>query len=182
MDGVINISSKASYNLSGFNYPWQHVTSSLWRKYPNPNSSHVKSVDVLSRTIDRKTGDVITDRLIGVEQSAPLWAIKLFNCSSTAFVLERLTVSPQLQRTTARSVNLSLSDYLTCHETITYTPHPANPTLSTLFSQTANITSAGALGWRMAEKKLEEHSVRRFSENAGRGREASIIKEKNHYS
>ncbi|TIB61953.1 hypothetical protein E3P78_02591 [Wallemia ichthyophaga] len=128
-------------------------------------------VDVLSRSIDAKTGDVTTERLIGVEQAAPLWAIKLFNCSSTAFVIERLTVSPQLQRTTARSVNLSLSDYLKCDETITYTPHPSNPALATLFSQTAQFTSAGTLGWKMAEKKLEEHSVRRFSENAGRGRE-----------
>ncbi|EOR04212.1 hypothetical protein J056_002290 [Wallemia ichthyophaga EXF-994] len=129
------------------------------------------AVDVLSRSIDAKTGDVTTERLIGVEQAAPLWAIKLFNCSSTAFVIERLTVSPQLQRTTARSVNLSLSDYLKCDETITYTPHPSNPALATLFSQTAQFTSAGTLGWKMAEKKLEEHSVRRFSENAGRGRE-----------
>ena len=69
-----------------------------------------------------------------------------------------------------------MSDYLSCLETITYTPHPLNPKNVTLFSQTAEITSAGALGWKTAERKLEEHSVKRFKENAGRGREGEVFK------
>lgn len=53
------------------------MTTSLWKKYPNPHSSHVKSVDVLNRYIDNRTGDLVTERLIGVEQAAPLWAVKV---------------------------------------------------------------------------------------------------------
>ncbi|KAG8868059.1 hypothetical protein FRC20_004248 [Serendipita sp. 405] len=60
-----------------YDHPWQLVNIGVWRKYPNPHSAHVISVDVLDRSIDPSTGIVRTERVIGCKQKAPGWVVKV---------------------------------------------------------------------------------------------------------
>lgn len=58
-------------------HPWSHVVIGMWKKYPNPHCSHVKSVDVLERTVDPVTGIIRTERVLGVQQKTPTWILKV---------------------------------------------------------------------------------------------------------
>ncbi|KAJ6604216.1 PRELI-like family-domain-containing protein [Mycena vulgaris] len=151
-----------------FNYehPWSHVVIGMWHKYPNPKCSHVISIDVLDRTVDRKTGIIRTERIMACKQKTPGWIVKLFGGSEDAFVREISFVDPATQNATITSVNLSLSQFATCFERIQYSPAPDN---RTSFTQTAEIQARVAL-WRSATDGLEKWLVQRFEQNAHLGK------------
>lgn len=79
-------------------------------------------------------------------------------------------VDPQTSRTTVTTVNLSLSQYMTVLEHITYEPSPSNPLSKTLFRQTAEI-QARMMKWKSLGDKLESWSAERFRSNAVLGRQ-----------
>jgi hypothetical protein len=66
-------------------------------------------------------------------------------------------------------VNLSLCQYLTVLERISYTPCPTHPTKRTLFTQTAEI-QARIIGWKPLQEKFELWSLETFNKNAEKGR------------
>jgi hypothetical protein len=157
----------------------------MWHKYPNPHCSHVVTVDVLDRSVDPKTGVIRTERILGVKQKAPGWIVKvschwlscpptrlltrrnqLFGGSDDAFVREISFVDPATQSTTITSINLTLSDFATCYETIRYSPAPNN---RTTFVQTAEIQARMAI-WRSLADRLEGFLVQRFEQNAQLGK------------
>lgn len=88
--------------------------------------------------------------------------------SEDAFVREVSFVDPHTSRTTVTSVNLSLSQYITVLETISYTPSKSDPANKTDFRQTAEIQSR--MSWKTVGDRLEAFSVDRFSKNAASGR------------
>lgn len=168
-----------------YDHPPGHVLSSLHRKYPNPYATHVYSVDTMERSVDPETGIIRSERLIGVQQGAPKWITKLFHLPPTAYVREVVFVDPSKPSATTMSVNLSLAQYVSCLELITYTPHPPSAaplkppaighppestwtTPSTLFSQRAAIYSG--FPTRLIATRIEKASVERFSANAGVGK------------
>ncbi|CED82042.1 Predicted member of the intramitochondrial sorting protein family [Phaffia rhodozyma] len=153
-----------------FPHEWSKVVSGVWQKYPNPATAHVISVDTIGRTVDPATGVVRTERVIGCKQSAPRWAIKMLGGTEDAYVREVSFVDPVSQKMTMFSVNLSLSQYLTVLESITYSPSHSSPKSSTLFSQTAEISARGSL-WKSVADKLETVSLERFVANAALGKE-----------
>ena len=146
------------------------------------------SVDVLDRTIDPSTGVVRTERVLGCKQSAPRWVVKvslldlwsvlcakgnltqMLGGSDDAFVREVSFVDPSTSRTTITSVNLSLSQYITVLEQITYEPSQTSPLSRTSFRQTAEIQARLGL-WKTVSDRLESWSVERFTSNAQKGRE-----------
>jgi hypothetical protein len=77
-------------------------------------------------------------------------------------------VDPSTQTTTISSVNLSLSQFATCHEKILYSPAPGG---QTTFHQTAEI-QARVMMWRTAADKLENWLAVRFEQNAQLGKAA----------
>lgn len=58
-------------------YSWPKTSLAVWHKYPNPHASHVVSMDVVDRKFDEKTGLLRIERIIGVKQGAPKWAVKV---------------------------------------------------------------------------------------------------------
>lgn len=148
----------------------------VWNKYPNPCAEHVVSVDVLDQTLDRTTGQLRTERIIGVRQGAPGWLTRLVGASEDTYVREVVMVNPFTQSVQMTSTNLSLSDYMLVKEYITYTPriqhdhqHPANGV--TVFKQIADISCTGFTGiFASAARKVEDWSYTRFKDNAGKGR------------
>ncbi|TCD70633.1 hypothetical protein EIP91_002352 [Steccherinum ochraceum] len=152
--------------LFNYDHPWSHVVIGMWHKYPNPQCSHVVTIDVLDRSVDPRTGIIRTERVLGCKQKAPIWIVKLFGGSEDAFVREISFINPATQDATITSVNLSLSQFATCYENIRYTPSPNG---KTSFVQTAEIQARVAL-WRSAADKLEHWLVQRFEQNAQLGK------------
>ncbi|CCA77928.1 related to protein involved in intramitochondrial protein sorting [Serendipita indica DSM 11827] len=153
-----------------YDHPWTLVHMGVWRKYPNPQSAHVVSVDVLDRTVDPSTGIVRTERVIGCTQKAPRWVVKILGGTTDAYVREVSHLDPRTGETHVTSVNLSLSQYLTVLEHISYKPCPTMPTQRTLFTQTAEI-QARIAGWRPLQERFELWSLETFNKNAQKGRE-----------
>ena len=59
-------------------HPWSHVVIGMWHKYPNPKCTHVVSIDVLDRSVDRKTGIIRTERVLACKQKTPTWIVKVW--------------------------------------------------------------------------------------------------------
>jgi len=158
----------------------------MWHKYPNPHCSHVVTVDVVDRSVDPRTGVIRTERILGCKQRAPTWIVKvwyfilllsswiltyllqLFGGSEDAFVREISFIDPSTQNATISSVNLTLSQFATCNESIRYAPTVNG---QTSFSQTAEIQARMAM-WRAAADKLENWLANRFEQNAQLGKVA----------
>ncbi|KAL9938940.1 hypothetical protein V8E36_001753 [Tilletia maclaganii] len=176
-----------------FPYPWAETTLGVLHKYPNPNATHVVSLDVLSQNYDPISRQVRLERILGVKQGAPKWAMRALGGDSVTYVREVMVVDPVRKRVEMTSTNMSLSKYLMVKEYITYepsalgptaspAPSPASPlpspttsrpspspltsTSSTKFKQVAGISSDSFLG----ASAIEDWSFSRFGDNAGRGR------------
>lgn len=149
-----------------YDHSWAHVIIGMWHKYPNPHCSHVVTVDVVDRSVDPRTGIIRTERILGCKQRAPGWIVKLFGGSEDAFVREISFIDPSTQSTTISSVNLSLSQFATCFESIRYSPAPNG---RTHFHQTAEIQARMAM-WRSMADKLENWLAHRFEQNAQLGK------------
>ncbi|KAI0639088.1 MSF1-domain-containing protein [Trametes polyzona] len=152
--------------LFNYDHPWSHVVIGMWHKYPNPHCSHVLSIDVVDRSVDPQTGVIRTERILGCKQKAPGWIVRFFGGSEDAYVREVSFIDPATQTATITSVNLSLSQFATCYESIRYTPSPDG---RTTFAQTAEIQARMTL-WRSAADKLEHWLVQRFEQNAQLGK------------
>ena len=84
----------------GYRYPWHACVQAFFLRYPNPQASHILSVDVVDRRIEMraKTPSVdmfpvlCTSRLILKSGSLPSWAPKNIIQHSTSWVLEESEV------------------------------------------------------------------------------------------
>lgn len=52
-------------------------SSGVLYKYPNPQATHVVSVDTISQQYDEASGKVRLERILGVRQGAPRWVVKV---------------------------------------------------------------------------------------------------------
>uniref|UniRef100_A0A2H1W2M1 SFRICE_037455 n=1 Tax=Spodoptera frugiperda TaxID=7108 RepID=A0A2H1W2M1_SPOFR len=58
-------------NTSTFNFSWDQVTRGYWKRYPNPQSTHVLSEDTWSREV--KDGCLYTKRVLTKTNRVPKW-------------------------------------------------------------------------------------------------------------
>ncbi|KAF2256416.1 MSF1-domain-containing protein [Trematosphaeria pertusa] len=155
-----------------FDYSWEEVSTSNWRKYGpwNKLSTHVIAVDTLSRAVDPETGILRTERLITCKQSSPKWINSLLGGQDTSLVYETSYVDPTAKKVTMCSMNMTWSDLLNVRETCVYSPSGASPDAKTLFEQRAEITALCG-GWQKIKNSIEQFTVERFQQNAAKGRE-----------
>lgn len=155
-----------------FDYSWEEVSTSNWRKYGpwNEKTPHVIAVDTLSRTVDPDTGILRTERLITCKQSAPKWITQLLGCQETSLVYETSYVDPVAKNVTMCSMNMTMSDLLSVRETVVYRPSSTSPNSRTHFHQHAQITALCG-GWQKIKNSIEQFTVERFQQNAAKGRE-----------
>ncbi|KAL1875928.1 hypothetical protein VTK73DRAFT_9712 [Phialemonium thermophilum] len=160
---------KVFSNNVTFNYSWEEVSTANWRKYCpwNEKSTHVVAVDTLSRTVDPATGILRTERLITCRQSAPEWLKSLMGGLEESQVLETSYVDPANRTVTMVSANLTWSNLINVEETVVYRPLNAH---QTQFSQDAKITALCG-GWQRIKNNIEDCLVKRFRENAIKGKE-----------
>jgi len=161
---------KVFSNTETFNYSWEEVSTANWRKYCpwNEKSTHVVAVDTISRTVDPATGILRTERLITCRQSAPDWLKKMMGGSmEESQVLETSYVDPANKTVTMVSANLTWSNLINVQETVIYKPLNDN---QTQFVQDAKITALCG-GWQRIKNSIEDTLVKRFRENAIKGKE-----------
>ena len=154
-----------------FNYTWAEVSTAIWRKYCpwNDKSDHVIAVDTLSRTVDPTTGILRTERLITCRQQPPEWLRGIMKCaenSGFSHVYEASYVDVEGRTVTMVSQNLTWNNLVSCQEKVVYRP---DGDTDTRFEQSARITALCG-GWQRIKNKIEDQLVRRFSENAAKGR------------
>jgi hypothetical protein len=161
---------KVFSNTVNFDYSWEEVSTGNWRKYGpwNEKSTHVIAVDTISRSVDPTTGILRTERLITCRQSAPEWLRSLMGCCmEESQVFETSYVDPKTRIVTMVSSNLTWSNLLNVQETVTYRPLSET---QTQFHQEAQITALCG-GWQRIKNGIEDTLVKRFRENAVKGRE-----------
>lgn len=160
---------KVFSNTETFNYSWEEVSTANWRKYCpwNEKSTHVIAVDTISRTVDPATGILRTERLITCRQGAPEWLKNIIGCTEESQVLETSYVDPANKTVTMVSANLTWSNLINVEETVVYKPINGQ---QTHFHQQAKITALCG-GWQRIKNSIEDTLVKRFRENAAKGKE-----------
>lgn len=161
---------KVFSNTETFDYSWEEVSTANWRKYCpwNQKSTHVVAVDTLSRTVDSDTGILRTERLITCRQSAPEWLKNILGVNmEESQVLETSYVDPAQKTVTMVSANLTWSNLINVQETVIYKPLNEH---QTQFTQDAKITALCG-GWQRIKNSIEDTLVKRFRENAIKGKE-----------
>ncbi|TDZ53881.1 Protein UPS2 [Colletotrichum trifolii] len=161
---------KVFSNAVTFNYSWEEVSTANWRKYCpwNDKATHVIAVDTLARNVDAATGILRTERLITCKQSAPEWMKTIMGPGmETSQVFETSYVDPKNKTVTMVSQNITWCNLVTCRETVIYKPIGAN---QTEFVQDAQITALCG-GWQKIRNSIEDTLVKRFRENAVKGKE-----------
>jgi len=153
-----------------YHYPWEHVTTAFWRKYPNPLAPHVKEIDCYSRQLNESTGTFTTQRVITCESAVPSWIGRL-GFHSQLYALETCSVNADKKEMVVRSRNLSGCGLLIVEETCTYRPDPASQSSRTLYSQEARIASC----LPVFSSRLENFSANSIASKSGRGSEAMEI-------
>lgn len=160
---------KVFSNSETFNYSWEEVSTANWRKYCpwNDKSTHVVAVDTLGRHVDPETGILRTERLITCQQNAPELLKKLLGGKEETQVLETSYVDPAHKTVTMVSANLTYSNLISVEETVIYKPLNEH---QTQFNQEAKITALCG-GWQRIKNSIEDTLVKRFRENAIKGKE-----------
>ncbi|KAM0282271.1 hypothetical protein ACHAQH_003135 [Verticillium albo-atrum] len=161
---------KVFSNSVTFNYSWEEVSTANWNKYCpwNDKSTHVIAVDTLARRVDPASGILRTERLITCKQTAPEWLKSLMgNTMDVSYMYETSYVDPARKTVTMVSQNLTWSNLVSVQETVVY--KPLSPT-QTQFVQDAKVTALCG-GWQRIKNSIEDSLVKRFHENASKGRE-----------
>ncbi|KAK0671776.1 PRELI-like family-domain-containing protein [Cercophora samala] len=161
---------KVFSNTETFNYSWEEVSTANWRKYCpwNDKSTHVLAVDTISRTVDPETGILRTERLITCKQSMPEILKKIMGAGmEEQQVFETSYVDPKKRTVTMVSENITWNNLLNVQETVVYKPLNDH---QTAFEQAAKITALCG-GWQKIKNSMEDALVKRFRDNAARGKE-----------
>lgn len=161
---------KVFSNIVTYDYSWEEVSLANWRKYGpwNNKSPHVVAVDTLSRHVDPDTGILRTERLITCKQSAPAWLHRLMGGGlEVSHIYEASYVDAESKKLTMVSTNLTWSNLVSVQETVTYRPTGDH---ATRFEQEAKITALCG-GWQRIRNNIEDSLVKRFKENAIKGKE-----------
>ncbi|KJE89234.1 hypothetical protein CAOG_00747 [Capsaspora owczarzaki ATCC 30864] len=153
-----------------FGHSWDKLTLASFRKYPNPFSPHVVSVDVVNRYVDPASGKLITHRLVTMESGLPGWLSRVMGFTAAhCHVHETSEVDPTTQTMTLRTKNLSWSDLFTVEEMCQYA-QDRNDASRTVFTQEARIHAFGSLA--TLRSRIEGAMLDRFRSTAAKGKEA----------
>lgn len=101
-------------------YNWFNVVSTYWRRYPNPNSQHVFSEDIISSKIDDK-GCLRTRRIIAKTNKLPSWGEHLFS-TRNVWLIEEAIIDPKNKTMKIYTRNLNLRLFMGTTEKMTISP------------------------------------------------------------
>ena len=142
-------------------YPWEKVVSTYWKRYPNPNSKHVFSEDIIANDIDAQ-GCLRTKRFISKTNKLPSWGEHLFH-TRNVWLVEETIVDPKAKTMSVYTRNLNLRVFMGTTEKQTIEPDPENQNQTKVFKEC--WIESDIYGLRSAIKKF---GVDRFKKNCDR--------------
>jgi hypothetical protein len=152
---------KYYHDVHNFKFSWNQVVGCYWNRYPNPNSTHVLSEDVLSRHIGRD-GRLYTTRLITKTNSLPKWGEKFVpGGTKHVHIIEESIVDRKKKSLITYTKNIGLTKVMSIEERCEYRPSEGNPKV-TECQKSAWIDSAlPAFGFA-----ISNFGYQRFKRNA----------------
>jgi len=143
-----------------FPHSWEVVATHFWSRYPNPNSGHVFSEDLIECKVD-DDGILRTKKLIIKTNKLPWWGKHLFSARKVAVVEETL-VDPHRQLMTTYTRNIGLRIFMGTTERNVYTnqqqmsstTETATPMAQTTLCQKKVWIESDIVGLRSAIKKF----------------------------
>ncbi|KAJ8681891.1 hypothetical protein QAD02_017683 [Eretmocerus hayati] len=110
---------------SVFQFKWDQVAQGYWRRYPNPDSTHVISEDTVSREI--KDGKLYSKRLLTKTNRVPKWGERFIGKNSNVKIIEESIVDPEKKILTTYTRNLGYAKVMSVIEKVVYEVSPENP-------------------------------------------------------
>ncbi|XP_075982516.1 preli-like [Anticarsia gemmatalis] len=104
-------------NTSTFNFSWDQVARGYWKRYPNPQSTHVLSEDTWSREV--KDGCLYTKRVLTKTNRVPKWGERFFNAKSVK-IIEESVVDPEKKILVTYTRNLGYTKVMSVVERVEY--------------------------------------------------------------
>ncbi|CAG9565147.1 unnamed protein product [Danaus chrysippus] len=114
-------------NTTTFNFSWDQVARGYWKRYPNPQSSHVLSEDTWSRQV--KDGCLYTKRLLTKTNRVPKWGERFFNAKSVK-IIEESIVDPEKKILITYTRNLGYTKVMSVVERVEYRPGVSGTTVA----------------------------------------------------
>eukprot|EP00048_Salpingoeca_helianthica_P016586 m.233109 g.233109 ORF g.233109 m.233109 type:complete len:200 (+) comp18981_c0_seq1:68-667(+) len=142
-----------------FPYSWEACTGAVYRKYPNPFSTHVLSSDCIFRSYDPSTLTMRSTRLFTKTNKKPKWMDRWLR-DSIALVVEHSVVDAKAKSMTTLTYNISLGNYMFVRELSVYRPSPEDPS-KTECTTDASVTSSLVIG-----SMVERFGIERFKSNS----------------
>ncbi|ELT93425.1 hypothetical protein CAPTEDRAFT_165159 [Capitella teleta] len=149
-----------------FKFTWDQVAGCYWNRYPNPNSTHVLSEDVISRHIG-KDGCLYSTRLVTKTNSLPKWGEKFVpGGTKHVHVIEESIINPKKKTMITYTKNIGLTKVMSIEERCEYCPSESNPA-QTECQKSAWIDSGlPAVGFA-----ISNFGYQRFKRNAAKASE-----------
>jgi len=147
---------------------WPTVTLAYFLRYPNPFSTHVASVDVLSRTFTANN-TLVTTRLILKRGNLPRWAPRGILARAESWVIEESEVDALGRVVSARTRNL---DHVKILKVTEHTELREAEAGGTVHITSASIRSNFS---RVLRDRIEKFGLSRFKTNVDRSRQGLSI-------
>jgi len=150
-----------------FNYSWETVANSQWRKYPNPHNTAVLGTDVLDRFVS-SDGKLISKRIITSDWGLAPWVQTLIGANRETYGYEHSEVDPKGRSMVLSSTNLTFCNFVCMKERMRYAPHPEDPKNKTLMTSEMVVTVRNV----PLTTYMESIILSTVSNNANKGRNA----------
>ncbi|XP_033215255.1 PRELI domain-containing protein 1, mitochondrial isoform X2 [Belonocnema kinseyi] len=147
-------------NSTIFQFNWNQVAQGFWKRYPNPNSSHVLSEDTVFREV--KNGKLYSKRLLTKTNRLPKWGER-FISKNIVKIIEESIIDPKGKVLTTYTRNLGYQKVMTVVEKVVYRVSEDNPEW-TVAKRSAWIDSQ-VFGFSRA---IQAFGVDRFKKNCSK--------------
>lgn len=150
-----------------FNYSWETLAQSQWRKYPNPHNTAVLGTDVLDRFVS-SDGKLHSHRIITSDWGLAPWVQTLIGANRETHGYEYSVVDPKDRSMELSSTNLTFCNFVSMKERMRYAPHPEDPKNKTLMTSEMVVTVRNV----PLTTYMESIILNTVSNNASKGRNA----------
>ncbi|KAK0161443.1 hypothetical protein PV327_009913 [Microctonus hyperodae] len=140
-----------------FQFSWNQVAQGFWKRYPNPQSTHVLSEDTISREV--KNGKLYSKRLLAKTNGVPKWGER-FISKNIVRILEETVVDPKEKTMITYTRNLGYTKVMNVVEKVVYKVSDENPEW-TVAKRSAWIDSS-VFGFSRA---IQAFGLERFKKN-----------------
>ncbi|XP_050420562.1 PRELI domain-containing protein 1, mitochondrial [Adelges cooleyi] len=147
-------------NQSLFPFKWEQVVHGFWQRYPNPESKHVLSEDVLHREVkDKKLHSI---RMFTKTNKLPKWGERFIH-SNVVRIVEESIVDPAKKTLVTYTRNIGYTSVMGVTEKVIYKVNEENP--STTVAERSVWIESNVFGM---SKAIKAFGLQRFKVNSAK--------------